>query len=287
MPRTALLALLSILPLGAVADSSEPINATIADAVNRYGSMGSISIPELSASDLETLAAGQPVVRSKVPTDTNTESDTSMMGVVGWQVVPAPRLLVWLATLSAAGEGEKRVTAATLDRKSAGSFVRYQHIDLPWPFADRHWVILSRKDREAAKRTNGKLWAHTWSLASNGEEMAQQAHGDGLISGLSERTLAKSVYLPANRGTWTLIELEPDMTLVFAYFDADLGGVFPASVVRSFTARRLRSSLRSIRDISRDAGGLYDGRPLIHDGFGQPIDPLFAERLAANWRAAD
>lgn len=266
----------------ALADSASatPLHAALSEIQERYGPEAAGYLPALDDRELERLASGKTVVRDAGRITADGE-DIDAMSIYGWGIIHQPRLLVWLATFDGVGgERPKRYTSVVLDRQELGSYVRYQHVDLPWPFADRHWVIQLQKDLDAARVSDGQLWLHHWSLAADGRRMMEDAFERGLIEGLSRPALDESVYLPANRGAWILIEVSPDTTLVFAHFAADLGGHFPRALVRSFTARRVRAGMQLIEDLSRQVAGEYDADPVIYDGFGQPIDPVRVRPLA-------
>ena len=250
-----------------------------------HGPLSEFDLPALTEADFTALAGGDPVIRVSAVTSAADRDETESMGVYGVKVVDAPRLLVWLALLGGVSDGsvDKRYTSATLARMTAGAYARYQHIDLPWPFRDRHWVIHASKNPGLAERSSDRIWEHSWTLHERGAEMMWAAHDAGDIVRLSRKKLDKSVYLPANRGAWTVLELDDDRTLIGAYFNADLGGSFPAGLVRSFTKRQLKSGLRSIAAMSAQVHLFYDAEPAIHDGHGQPISAQQAAETARLW----
>ena len=193
------------------------------------------------------------------------------MGVVGLRIVEAPRLLVWLTVMGVASEPDVRLTRATLSRAPLGAYTRYQHVNLPWPVRDRHWLILCEKNIGLAEATGGDYWEHRWSLVDDGVDQVKKAQQDGRISGLTPAQLDKSVYLPANRGAWALTELSPGKTLVIGYFDGSLGGLFPDGLVRRFTKLHLREGLNLVSELSTTVHLEYSDDAPVHDGYGQTI----------------
>ena len=149
---------------------------------------------------------------------------------------------------------------------------RYQHVNLPWPIRDRHWVILCEKNPRVAEASDGLVWEHYWSLVDDGESWWRAASEDGRINGLDENTLEASIYLAENRGAWIMLEVDAERTLVIGYFDGDLGGRIPKSVVRRFSYPQLEKGLQLIADVSVDIHQRYDEDRPVHDGFGDPID---------------
>ncbi len=268
--------------------TAEPISdieEALPELLASYSEHGDVPVPDLSGKELGKLAEGIPVVKVSLGERTVVDDSVTRMGVVGIRVVNAPRLLVWLTAMGVASEPDVRLIRATLSRDPDGSYTRYQHVNLPWPVRDRHWAIYCEKNVEVASSSGGRYWEHRWSLIGNGEDLLRQAFEDGRISGLTERQMNKSIYLPSNRGAWVLSELSPDKTLVVAFFDGSLGGLFPNSVVRQFTKLHLREGLNLVSELSMHAYLEYNEQPLIHDGYGRPItrqDVLNAARQLQN-----
>ena len=228
-------------------------------------------LPSLSSDDLAVLEAGDVVVVTDGPPRSRATDDIDTIGVVGLQVINAPRLLVWLSVLGGNVEPPERVTRSTLAEPNNGSRIRYQHIDLPWPVRDRHWVIRSEKNIELAKRTDGLIWEHRWSLAEDGIEMLARAREDGRLVNPSSRALERSIYLPANNGAWTVFELSDSRTLVVVRMVVGLGGYFPAGVVRALAQYHARRGLQALDEHSSNVRYNYVAVPVVYDGFGQPI----------------
>ncbi len=242
----------------------------------------SSALPPLSPDELDLLRSGEPVIKVPEATEEDAGDDISEFGLFGLKIVDAPRLLVWSTVMGAASDPPARLTRAYFSRLPQGAYVRYQHVNLPWPIKDRHWVILCEKNLELADSSNGRIWQHRWTLHNDGPQLLLDAHADGLITGLSRQDLDNSVYIPANRGAWTLADLGGDKTLVIGYFDAALGGLLPKMLVRSFTRRQMRAGMILIQDLTNEVHLEYDGEPQIHDGYGQAIMPQDVLRLATS-----
>jgi hypothetical protein len=279
---TAIVGVLTCVPVSADSPADSASSALVAQ-LSRYATQGDVPIPALDPEDVRRLLTGEPVVDISLtaPGD-DAEGGARRMGVVGVTVVEAPRLLVWLTAMGAASEPDVRLTRAMLSTNTDGSYIRYQHVNLPWPIRDRHWVIYCEKNIGVAENSGGEFWEHRWSLIDDGESLLPQVHEDGLIPVLSTRQLDRSIYLPANRGAWVLSELAPDRTLVIAWFDGDFGGLFPDSLVRRFTRTHLREGLRLVAELSASVHTEYDmASRLIYDGFGQPITEQDARDAAS------
>jgi len=257
-----------------------PLAAAIPAALEQYSREGDFYLPEFSSTDLGALAVGKPVVITFDAPGVEQADHVDAMRAVGLRVFDSPRLLVWLAMLSGSDGQHGRFTRATLSRTNAGSFVRYQHMDLPWPFKARQWIVVCEKNVELAIASNGRIWEHRWSLHPDGEALLASAYEDGRIAGITREKLEDSVYLPANRGAWILFDLGAGRTLAAAYLDADLGGRFPVALVRLFAKRQLRASLEFLGEASGRRYLEYDEKPMLYDGYGAPISQRDARAAA-------
>jgi hypothetical protein len=246
---------------------------TIVRALSRYaGAHRFVELPLLANEDLEALAKGGVVMRVHARHDDAGVDDAVGAQAFGFQVIDAPRLHTWIALLGGPGSGsEGRFTRAMLERMPVGAYVRYQHVDLPWPFQNRHWAIHCEKNLAIARQSDGLIWEHHWSLHPHGEAMVHSAVSKGLLPATLRDKLESAIYLPANRGAWILFDLGHGRTLVVAYVDVGLGGRVPETLVRTFAQRQLRSGFDAIRGNSARAYDQYRADPVVHDGFGLPI----------------
>ena len=164
-----------------------------------------------------------------------------------------------------------------------GSYARYQHVNLPWPIRDRHWVIYCEKNLELAQASAGAIWEHRWSLHESGEQLLQSAFEDSRIPGLEISTLDNSIYLPTNRGSWAVFDLGENRSLIVAFYDSDLGGRLPAGLVRSISKRQLQKYLEVSERLAGQILDHYGGNSPILDGFGSPISREDAVNVARAW----
>lgn len=271
----------------ATAATDGPVNSTadqVRSQLSRYAALGDIPLPDLTDDDIAAMLDGEPVVRMSSRTSSGSVSE---FGVVGIHVIDSPKLLVWLTAMGVASEPDVRLTRAMLTEPEGGEYVRYQHVNLPWPVRDRHWVIHCEKDVSLAEASDGEFWKHRWVLVEQGESLLPDAIEDGRISGLSRRKLDKAVYLPANKGAWITASINEEQTLVIAYFDGSLGGLFPDAVVRRFAKVHLRGGLKLVGELSATAHQEYADSRTIYDGFGQPISRDAVLKVASDLRPGD
>lgn len=274
--------LIVLLLAASVANPDDSASAAIASGLATYSSAA--NLPELSESHLARLGNGDTVV--VLANDARNDDDVDSLGVVGLRVVDAPRLLVWLSLFDGRHEPHSRYSRATLRRGTDGSWVRYQHVNLPWPFRDRHWVIDAGKNRRLAAESEGAIWEHRWRLHDDGPSLALTAYDEGLVEGLERRQLERSVYLPANRGAWTLVEINAGTTLIVAHVNVDLGGLLPAGLVRRYSRSQLAAGLDALAESSVAAHAAYDADPVLYDGHGKPVSIADVRLTVDRWQAS-
>jgi len=268
----AALALLALGQFGPACAETLPNDGHLIEEIPRlleqYSRQGDFQLPTLSAAELDTLNAGEVIVALfREPAGGKTEH-VDPTRLVGWHIVAAPRLLVWLSILGGSEEPSARLHHAVLIQRPAGAYVSYHHMDLPWPFKARQWTLLCEENLSLAEDSHGLIWEHRWSLQPRDDALLEGAYQRGLIRGLTRQALDDSVYLRANRGAWILFDLGASGTLVAASMDVDFGGHIPDALVRSFAKHQLRTFLESLSDLR---GTHYTETPVIHDGRGLPI----------------
>ena len=264
-------------PVDEQSDAVESLVETYSDQRGRYRL-------DFSGDDIETLNAGHTVVRVLNSPGKAELEGTDSFGVLAMKIVEAPRLLVWLALVVDSEELDGRLTRAVLSEGPAGSKLRYQHINLPWPVKDRHWVIQVENNVDLAQTSDGQIWERQWRLHPRGRQLIDSAYTDGTIVGITRRSLDNSIYLPTNRGSWTVFDLGKNRTLVAAFVDFTLGGLIPDGLVRTYTKRELRDGFALLDDLIERAHENLDGPARIHDGLGLPISRQDAVAARLDWK---
>lgn len=254
-------AVVPALLLAAASAAAGPMTA--AEAIRHYNEVSDYPIPVPESAALRAIDDGKVVVlHGAFPRGDG--DDTA--AIVGFRKVAQPMIRVWVEKMAAGGEDPDAFTSLTVSGDRAGSAVRYQHIDLPWPFRDRHWVIHARKMPGLAEASDGRIWEHRWSLLPDGA-----ARIDHLAAaGRSARSAADAVYLPQNSGAWTMIDLGDRATLVAAHASVRLGGFIPDRWARGYASRHLQGMLGALGGegalplpcVTDDPVYAGDGRPL-------------------------
>lgn len=149
--------------------------------------------------------------------------------VVAARIIPLPITAVWLGVTDdhpiepISGLREHALRGAWSSPK-----LLYQHIDLPWPFDDRQWVIELRNNASLYQRAG--VWERSWTLA---DPAPAGSHWD-----------PEALATPVNEGAWLMMPINlgdssPPSTLAVYQARASLGGVVPEDAVRAWTAASL------------------------------------------------
>lgn len=187
----------------------------------------------LDASVWRTVAAGS-VAR------TQSERGVRGVGVVGESVQA-----VWLAiTDDAPVDVVSGLTQVALAGAWASDKLLYQRLDLPWPFADRHWVLRSASNRALAA---AGVWERAWESAP---ERLPEARGR-----TDAAAFDAALTVPVNRGSWLLLPLDAQDTLAIYQAQVQLGGSLPEGAADQYAAATLSelfaSTLRDARSMHR------------------------------------
>lgn len=150
-------------------------------------------------------------------------------GVAAWGILPASRELLWLSlTDDHLDDDVAELTEVILHGHWAAPKTMYQRIDLPWPFADRHYVLVSENNTKLA---GSGVWERAWQV-DNTELAGARTKTDSAAFDASEA-------LPMNRGAWLLVPIDADHTLGVYQAWTDLGGAIPAEAAQTWARASL------------------------------------------------
>jgi len=236
-------------------------------AVEVYNERADDPLPFLTGDQVDRLVEGDVIrIRRRDP-----RIEDGPERVTGYVLVEHPRLDAWLAALDPEFPDNPMLTQARLDREP-GRSVWYQHLSLPWPITDRHWVIEVVQDVELAAGTESFVWAHRWDLIDDGPALARRAVAAGRAGDLTAEDIEGAIYLPANEGAWILFSLDHDLTLLAYRVRTVVGGGIPDSWITTFAMAQLEGLLRQVEERAATAREDYDAdRTPIHDGHGELI----------------
>lgn len=180
--------------------------------------------------------------------------------VVGALWTALPRDTIWVAILDdqhfdlVSGLVEEQLPGTGALRK-----LLYQRLDLPWPLADRQWVIDIQSNTALARESGGAVWERSWTLAD---------------AGLAKNATPDAVWTTTNEGGWLLLEAGGG-TLMIYHVRSDVGGSVPDGASAEWAWSTLDELLKTT---AKRAAGLASHYTASHAPLyrpdGQPVPPL-------------
>lgn len=115
-------------------------------------------------------------------------------------------------------------------------------MDIP-VLSDRWYINHDRYNRAVEARSGGRVRELYWDLADHPERYAVPEEAKALI--------ADAVYLPSNAGSWWLIALDENHTILEYSSWSDPGGSVPAGPATSFVAGTIEDSFEAMERLAR------------------------------------
>lgn len=180
--------------------------------------------------------------------------------VVGLTWTPASRDALWIAIQD---DRHFHLVSGLIDEELPTSTrtdkLLYQRLDLPWPFADRQWVIEVKNNDALAAATGGGLWERSWALTS--------------LRGATQES-ADAVWVSVNDGGWLLADVDGG-TLLGYHVRSVVDGNIPNELVTQWCQSTMRGLLQGIVDRTAEVPTHYDAShpPMLRPD-GTPIPPF-------------
>lgn len=235
----ALAALLLALPLASSAGAPESV---VSPAVARFNRAAVFPLPTLDPGQLADLEKGKVV---KIIDRSGARDQPARAIALKLSSHSQPAL--WVASLDPHLTVDPDLTESRLD-KADGKELWYGYYDLPYPFADRHWVIESWNNRALATATGGAAWEHAWKLAPHREAEALSAVRLGKVEGVEPEWVDSAVKTPHNHGAWLVLALEDGRSLLGYHATSTVGGSVPDWLVLQLVQSKLDALLKRVDD---------------------------------------
>lgn len=232
-----------------------------------------VPVATLNDESISKMIAGETVYRKVTMTQSENSRDSTTIRVMGYRVIAKPREPLWLSALAFDAGFSRRLTEHFVRFEQDGGAQWYQHINMPWPLRDRHWLIESSKNTPLARLTKGKMWEHRWALSDNADDSIRTLFAEQTVGTLSKDAGDKAVLLPKNNGAWVMATMSDGTTLVLVHATMDMGGIIPDSLVARQTRKQLVQMLTKIEADSDTAFERYTQDYLIYRGDGSLIPP--------------
>jgi hypothetical protein len=228
-----------------------PVPAELAAAWQTFDreARSASSVPALrpTAGDWRAVAAGE-IITYTLPAR---DELTPHMAALGY--IDQPIESVWLAVVDAQ---HLRELPGVLQHELPGSTrthrILYQHLDLPLPFTDRHWLIHVRSNGRLHTVSNGSAWERAWRLDDEGEGALKR-----LSPELRERGEG-AIFTPVNEGGWLMVRAGFG-TLIVYHLRTHIGGYIPPALVESFARSRFDDLIETVAEVCAELPRHYRG----------------------------
>lgn len=217
--------------------------AVLRAALEEFNAHAVWTLPELEAAQLEALLAGEVVRWVDRP-----EGPEGPRRAAALVLAEASRELMWLAAQDLHFQGDPSVHEVRLALRPPDDADWYGYLDLPGPFADRHWLVRSWNNHDLARATEGRAWEHPWRHLEGElepllvEVRARAAAGE--LGPVDAERVDKAVLSPSNHGAFVAISL-PDGRTLFGYHAVfQAGGYIPDWAVTQWAYGGLEKAMR-------------------------------------------
>ncbi len=251
------IALAAVLLLGP-ADPPDVDVAALESVLAEFSSGARFPLPTLTERQLERILAGKVVkVREK-------DEDGGPQRGIGFLRSDVPRADLWLAVRDSHLTMLEELHERQLTPPGEWPAVWYQLLDLPRPFADRHWVIDVVDTHALALATDNRCWEHAWELRDDGPSVAREAVAEGRIPGVDLERAEAAIYTPVNHGAWIALLLPDGSTVLGYHATSVVGGRIPDQLVADYMMLTLDNLLL----------GVVDRAPRAVEHYGPDHDPI-------------
>ena len=252
---------------GLPASDPPATTASLSEALREFNAAARFPLPTLSAAQIERLDGGKVVKIRQVSDDP--DQPQRAIGLVRAQQPPAH---LWLSLRDVHFAAVDELVEVQLTPPGQWPAVWYQHLDLPRPFSDRHWVVDVSDSHALASATGGRCWEHSWVLAENGPQIGADAVVAGKVPGIDVARAQDAIYTPANHGAWLVIDLGDGSTILGYHVTSVIGGSVPDKLVADYTLLTLGSMMRRVVARTPDVVAHYlAGHAPIQGGDGAAV----------------
>jgi len=145
---------------------------------------------------------------------------------------------------------EEKITVWPFPGATQTTTTLYQHLHLPFPIADRHWVIRIGSNTRLYEESKHQAWERSWELDPRGPAVLAE-----LPSSMREAA-SGAIWTPQVKGGWLLVAVGWG-TLAFYQLDTDIGGWIPEGLVGRYAESTLKSLFAKTGTLADRAAAHY------------------------------
>jgi hypothetical protein len=210
----------------------------IVAALTNFNEHARFAVPIPGENDLERM------VKKRVVRIRHVSSPDEPQQVIGYYVMSGTMRQVWISARDPHSSTIDDLIDQQVQNHGKGREVWYQHMDLPWPFVDRHWLLDVADNHAAAKAGVG--WEHYWELSDNGPERAAEYIAAGGIPDMTTERAAPAIYVNDNVGAYFVAPLPNGESLFCFHAKSTVGGNIPDRLIADYTAMTMNKYLTAI-----------------------------------------
>lgn len=172
--------------------------------------------------------------------------------VIGLIWVPADMDTTWIAVQDDHMDITKGYFQDILPGSKHDDSRVYARLNVPWPFATRHWVIHIVNNGPLREKTGGAVWERNWTLDTE----TPTYHRDN-----------KGVWLDVNEGGWYYVK-SGEGTLLAYHARTVVGGAIPDNLATSWAFGTLDNMLSGVAERTAKVPEHYRGShlPILRPG---------------------
>lgn len=243
--------------------------SALAAAMAEYDRSAQLPLPRLTDAQRTALIRGEVV---RVLDQPGGDPDEPRRAT-GLRVIPVPRDVAWVACQDPHYVQSNEVTEVRVEFAPPDRSRWYGLLDLPRPFADRHWLVDVTNNHGLAERTGNRAWEHPWRLRVGGEAELSGLVAAGRLAKIPPEAVAEAVWTPVNHGAWLVIALDPEHTLLGYHATSVVGGAIPEGLITRFVHATLGGMLEAVaeRALHKVRAHYVAGHKAVIGGDGRPV----------------
>ena len=234
------------------------------DAITKFNRFAQFDLPKLTKSQVTKLGQRQVVTII----DRKPNKPDRALGMILVNTDPRP---LWLAYRDLHFQQQKSTTEFLLELQKPDIETWYGYLELPWPIADRHWIVKTWNNHKLAKQTSNTHWEHPWKLVkTDTQTISQKLANQNIPDTIKPK---EAIFTPVNEGAWAILSIG-EKTLLVYHATTVIGGNVPDNLIAPFVLRTFDEMLMSIRDRAEKSIKKHYLAPhkKIIGGDGKPID---------------
>jgi hypothetical protein len=246
---------------------AQPSGQDIKTAIVHFNQHSYYNVPVLSSAQTQELLNG-----NTLSIIDQQAGESGAKRAIGMRLSDQPKEKLWISCQDPHFVQQSSTKELRVEFTEPDVAKWYGYLDLPWPFADRHWYVKVWNNHDIAKKTQNQAWEHPWELIANGGSQVRPQITQGKLTGITPDMMDEAIYTPLNKGAWAVVSVN-DGSLLIYHATTRVGGNIPEDAIVQFVKSGLDDMLRAIEERAQnEISTHYRGsHPLLPGGDGKPV----------------